>query len=60
MLTLGKNHLTFDGGGAQIRKNIEHSPELMKKYRAGQICKTNILQNFGKKYRAKPMKIEHF
>jgi hypothetical protein len=32
----------------------------MKKYRARQICKTNILQKFGKKYRAKPMKIEHF
>jgi hypothetical protein len=46
--------------GRKSEKNIEHSPELMKKYRARQICKTNILQKFGKKYRAKPMKIEHF
>jgi hypothetical protein len=50
---------SFDGG-RKSEKNIEHFPELMKKYRARQICKTNILQNFEKKYRAKPMKIEHF
>ena len=45
---LGTDHLIFDGGGAQIRK----------KYRARQVCKTNILQKFGKKYRAEPMRPE--
>jgi hypothetical protein len=44
------------GEGAQIRKKISSMPELMKKYRARQICKTSILQKFGKKYRAEPMR----
>jgi hypothetical protein len=55
MLTLGKNHLIFEGGGAQIRKKYRAFPRTDEKYRARQICKTNILQKFGKKYRAKSM-----
>jgi hypothetical protein len=63
MLTLGKNHLIFDGGGAQIRKKYRAFPRTDEKYRARQIFKTNILQKFGKKISCEvdeKLKIEHF
>jgi hypothetical protein len=50
------------GKGANLKK-YPACPELMKKYRAQQVCKANISQKFEKIYRAKPMtaaKIEHF
>ena len=46
--------------GRKYEKNIEHAMNWWKIYRARQIRKTNTLQKFGKKYGAKPMKIEHF